>query len=277
MDSSSTSFPEGFDAAFDFGPEGRLRGYFGRDVLRGLASGLSDFRRAAERQRRARSLGPGLLGAFLWLDDPRLIRQIADFPHACVAITKQGRGRHQLARLDKLKPLLDHGPGFPARALPELAFKVLREDGQAPVIGPSFPAPDIQLPTLRTLGYRKIGDRLVPILHTKMLLLGELWWHDEDELGGVDDVISFRPQRLWLASANGTSSSRENLEFGLWLDDPALLRQAKQFLTEVLSHSEALDPDAAHLEPELVDPVYDDAAFAEAAAALAEKEGEEWL
>ncbi|TMQ99253.1 hypothetical protein ETD83_18035 [Actinomadura soli] len=97
---------------------------------------------------------------------------------------------------------------------------MLREDGQAPIIGPSFPAPDIQLPTLRTLGYRKIGDRLVPILHTKMLLLGELWWHDEDELGGVDDVISFRPQRLWLASANGTSSSRENLEFGLWLDDP---------------------------------------------------------
>ncbi|TMQ99252.1 hypothetical protein ETD83_18030 [Actinomadura soli] len=41
----------------------------------------------------------------------------------CVAINKQGRGRHQLARLAKLKPLLDDGPGFPARALPELAFK----------------------------------------------------------------------------------------------------------------------------------------------------------
>jgi hypothetical protein len=43
--------------------------------------------------------------------------------------------------------------------------------------------------------------------NTKMVLLGELWWHDEDEFGTAD-MIGFRPQRLWVASANGTASSR---------------------------------------------------------------------
>jgi len=123
------------------------------------------------------------------------------------------------------------------------------------------------LPPLRAIGYRKTGNGLVPILHTKMVLLGEVWWHDEDEFGDAD-VIGFRPQRLWVASANGTASSRRNLEFGFWLHDPELLRQAMQFLTELLSHSEEFDPDADVLEPGLVEPDYDDAAFAEALASM---------
>jgi hypothetical protein len=32
---------------------------------------------------------------------------------------------------------------------------------------------------------------------TKMVLLGEVWWHDEDDFGTAD-VIGFRPQRLWI-------------------------------------------------------------------------------
>lgn len=128
--------------------------------------------------------------------------------------------------------------------------------------------PNITLPALRAIGYRRTGSRLVPILHTKMVLLGEVWWHDEDELGGVADVIGFRPQRLWIASANGTSSSRSNLEFGFWLSDGALLREAERFLTNLLSHSEDFDPDADVPEPDLVEPDYDDEAFAEAAALL---------
>ena len=142
-----------------------------------------------------------------------------------MVITKQPRGRHQQARLDKLKPVLERGSGFPAGALPELEFLMLQEDGQAPVVGPSSPAPHLRLPALRTIGYRKTGDRLVPILHTKIVLLGELWRHDEDEFDSAD-VIGFRPQQLWLGSANGTASSRANLEFGVWMADPALLRQA---------------------------------------------------
>ncbi|MYR43829.1 hypothetical protein [Streptomyces sp. SID5910] len=52
------------------------------------------------------------------------------------------------------------------------------------------------------------------------MLLGEMWWHDEDALGGVADVLDFRSERLWVGSANATHRSRNSLEFGMWLDDP---------------------------------------------------------
>lgn len=277
MSSSTASFPYRFDpdGDFSFGPGSRSSGYFGTDTLRRLIAGIDDFRSTAEHQAGSRTLGPAMLGAFMWLDDPELLQRIADIPYASVVITKQPRNKHQQARLNKLKPLLEHGPGFPARALPELHDLMLREDGKAPLIGPSTPQPDLLLPAIRTIGYRKASNRLVPILHTKMLLVGELWWHDEDALGHVADVIGFSPKRLWLSSANGTESSRGNLEFGVWLDDPSLLHKAKQFLGWVLSHSEDLDPDADGLEPELVEPAYDDEAFAEAIAFLAdESDGE---
>ncbi|GAA2752992.1 hypothetical protein [Kitasatospora cinereorecta] len=267
------SFPSHFDGSISFGPQEQLRGYFGRDVLKGLVSGIDDFLAVGQRYG-SRSLGPALLGGFMWLDDQELLDRISAFPAACVVITKQQRGKYQQARIDKLKLLAEQGPGFPARALPELADMYFREDGQPPVVGPGSHLPSPRIPTLRTIGYRKAGNELVPILHTKMVLLGELWWHDEDPLGGAADVIGFRPQRLWLGSANGTTSSRSNLEFGLWLDDTALLREAKRFLAEVIRHSEILDPDSSHFEPELTEPNYDDDAFAEYLGRRFRDEGE---
>ncbi len=274
-ESLPASFPWGFDASFCFGPEQRFRGYFGRDVLSGLVAGIDEFRAEMARKPAFRTLGPAVLGAFLWLDDPELIERIADFRHACVVITKQPRGKYQQARLAKLQPILERSRGFPADALPEFSSLMLREDEHAPVVGPHTPAPHLRLPPLRTIGYRRIGDKLVPILHTKIILLGHVWWHDEDEFG-LADVIGFRPQRLWLGSANGTASSRTNLEFGLWLDDPAMLHSATRFLAEVMRHSEELDPDAHQMKPELVEPDYDDVAFAEAAALLDEQGEEPW-
>jgi hypothetical protein len=91
--SPTASFPWGFDASFAFGPQDRHRGYLGRDVLAGLISGIDEFRAQAERKPGFRTLGPAMLGAFMWLDDPELVRRIAGFPHACVVITKQPRDR----------------------------------------------------------------------------------------------------------------------------------------------------------------------------------------
>jgi hypothetical protein len=42
-------------------------------------------------------------------------------------------------------------------------------------------------PSVRTIGFRKKAD-LVPILHTKIVLLGKMWWHGEDGLGGVAEI-----------------------------------------------------------------------------------------
>jgi hypothetical protein len=44
-------------------------------------------------------------------------------------------------------------------------------------------------------------------------------------------MFSFIPERLWVGSANGTRSSRSNLEMGVWLTDPQLLNAARGFLT----------------------------------------------
>lgn len=271
MSGAGPPFPGIMDASFSFGPEGQCRGYFGRDVLRGLTAGIDEFHAAKARERQFRVLGSALLGAFMWLDDPELIQRIADFPYASVVITKQSRDTRQQARLDRLQELLQHSRGFPAEALPGLEYLMTHQEGEIPVVGPGSPKPRIMLPALRTIGYRRTGNGLVPILHTKMVLLGEVWWHDEDEFG-IADVISFRPQRLWMASANGTASSRGNLESGLWLQDPALLREAQKFLTGLLRHSEEFDPDADLPEPDLVEPEFDDVAFADYLAAMPDED-----
>jgi hypothetical protein len=243
---------------------------FGTNVLAGLIEGIDRFRQDLEQQPLSRTLGPAMLGAFLWVDDPELLQRIAGFPSACVVVSKQPRSKRHVERLRKTAEAVKDAAGFPVHAFSELEELRFHQDGKAPVLGPGSPQEHIRLPALRTLGYRRAGDHLVPILHTKMLLLGELWWHDEDALGGVADITGFTPHRLWLGSANGTESSRRSLEFGLWLEDPGLLKAARRFLVEVLAHSQELDPDSDGLEPDLVVPDYDDEAMWEAMAALAD-------
>ena len=106
-----------------------------------------------------------------------------------------------------------------------------------------------------------------PIIHAKLALLGHLWWHDEDDSpAGVADVTGFQPFRLWISTANFTKASRNNLEFGYWTEDSALLEGAERFLVKLMRSSEPLDPAADHFEPELVPVEYDDEAMAEAMA-----------
>ncbi|MEU9646131.1 hypothetical protein [Streptomyces sp. NPDC048188] len=255
--------------------DGKRPVQFGTNVLAGLIEGIDKFQRDLDQQRRSKSLGPAMLGAFLWVDDAELLQRIAEFPAACVVVSKQPRGKYHAERLRKVAEAVQDAAGLPTWAFSELEELRFHQDGKAPVLGPGSPQERVRLPALRTLGYRKAGNHLVPILHTKMLLLGELWWHDEDALGGVADVTGFTPHRLWLGSANGTGSSRRSLEFGLWLDDPDLLKAVRRFLVEVLAHSENLDPDSNDLTPDLVVPDYDDEAMWEAMAALADHDADE--
>jgi hypothetical protein len=164
-----------------------------------------------------------------------LLDRIAGFHRACVAFTKQLRMNE--AKRARFRDVLDRSPGFPARALPELEWLLPYDDeGQVPVVGPSSPAPAVRLPALRAVGYRRVGSRLAPILHAKLLLLGELTWLEDEEYG-TGEFLRFKPERLWVGSANGTHSSRSSLEFGCWLEDWKLLENARQFLAEVLRHS----------------------------------------
>lgn len=249
--------------------------FFGLDVLRGLVDGIREHRREHDADEPFRTLGPALLGAFLWLDDDELIRAIAGYPAACVVVSKQqaatGKRREkQQATFAKLRAVCDSGNGFPIRACHELEDLAPRQNGRPTVVGPYDSRFEIDMPAFRSIGPRRVGNHLVPILHTKMVLLGHLWWHDEGASGHVEDVIGFTPQKLWLASANGTTSSRRNLEFGLWLTDPDLLTAARRFLTSVIRYSEDIDPASDLFDPEYAPVEFDDEAMAEAAAQLAE-------
>ncbi|MGH3757149.1 hypothetical protein [Actinophytocola sp.] len=273
-----TTQPAGFPVQFDHRflrllSDGTGAERFGLDVLGGLVDGLADYRSLHDQSPPARSLGPALLGGFMWLDDDELIEAIASYPAACVVVSKQPaatdlRRRRKQATFDRLRQICDSRSGFPTRACPELADLAHRTNGVPTVIGPYTELPDLTVPTFRSIGPRKTGQHLVPILHTKMVLVGHLWWHDEGAAGQVEDVIGFTPQRLWLGSANGTRSSRRNLEFGVWLTDGTVLATARKFLTQVIRHSEDIDPTTDVFDPELAPIEFDDDAMAEAAAEL---------
>lgn len=262
------SFSSRFNSQFSFGENGKLTGRFGLNVLDDLIAGIDEFRAAAASRRTSRVLGPAMLGAFGWLDDLQLLKRISEYPYACVAFTK-GKRPFPPDKLARLRTALARCGGFPADALPDLQTLAPRDKhGQPQVVGPYTRLPAQTIPGIRTIGYRKTGSRLVPLLHTKMVLLGDLCWHDEGPLGGVADIIIFLPRRLWIGSANGTYSSRFSLEFGCWQTEPELLTQAQRFLTQVIAHSEELDPDSNNMEPDLVEIEFDHAAMAEAMAEI---------
>ncbi|MFF3668522.1 hypothetical protein [Microtetraspora malaysiensis] len=254
-------FPASFRQAFTYGSSGA--GYFGTDVLHGLIKGMDDFLANQDRLwSRSRSLGPALLGCVPWFDDPELLDRVTRFPSACVMVTKQEMRKRGRVGFEELKRHTDQGPGFPAQAFSALTDLASRYEGDPPLLYPTSPEPPaVRIQTFRSFGFRKSGSTPVPILHAKLFLLGELWWHDEHPEGFVADIVGFTPMRLWLGSANGTKSSRLSLEFGLWVDDRELLVHAQEFLIQLLRHSEGIDPDDDQFAPEFVPLDYDDETF----------------
>ncbi|MFF8953533.1 hypothetical protein ACF09I_32725 [Streptomyces sp. NPDC014940] len=263
MEEADAEFPAAFNQ--EFVQRDGQQGYFGKNVLKRLVDGMESFLKEKQRSPGFRSMGPAALDGFMWLDDPELAECLSRFSHTCVVVSKQGRSARDLAKLSKLHPVADGENGMLASAFAELTGLDWQEKGRPKVIRPGTPMSDLMIPPLRTIGFRRKGP-MVPILHTKIMLLGEMWWHDEDPLGGVADVIGFRPEQLWVGSANATHRSRSGLEFGMWLTDPQALQAAQKFLVQLMAHSEALDPDSDLFKPELLPVDFDNDAFAEYAA-----------
>lgn len=276
-DDEARRFTDEFDDEFAVGPEEGNSAFFGRNVLRGLIDGIDDFIHLRQpRWRPSRSLGPVLLGSAMWIDDQELIEKLGELSAASIVVTKQGRKPSERRKLEPLRALNERTPGMPVRAFADLSGLAPKVDGEPTIVGPYTRMDDAVVPTIRTLGYRRLGP-MPPIIHVKLALLGHLWWHDEGPLGHVEDVIGFTPRRLWVSSANFTRSSRRNLEFGYWTEDRALVQGAERFLVKVMRSSEGLDPDADVFEPDLVPVEFDDVAMAEAWAELRWDEREEDL
>jgi hypothetical protein len=66
-----------------------------------------------------------------------------------------------------------------------------------------------------------------------------------------------------LGSANATKSSRKSLEYGIWLDDAQVLREARNFMIMLLKYSESLDSPDDVFEPEFLERPWDDDTFYE--------------
>ncbi len=232
---------------------------FGRDVLSALVEPL---KAAAALPRTDRRWGPGVLGCAMWMDDPELIQTLATMANVCVIITKQQTRKYTDTKFEQLRELARNS-GLAQSAYPELGELAPREDGQPRVVGPHSPPLDSGIGGVRELGFRKVGARLVPIVHAKILLLGQMCWTDEHPSGDVVDQLFFVPERLWIGSANFTMSSRHSLEVGLWTLDRELLTAARKWLLHLVAQSEPLETVSDEAEPDLLPVAYDDTAFAE--------------
>ena len=274
-DNPAPAFPDDFDVEFPVGTDGN-KAYFGRNVLRGLVDGIDDFIELRQpRWRQPRAVGPAMLASAMWIDDPELIDKLDELSGASVVVTKQVRSPRQVERMQVLQDLNDRSPGLPVRAFADLIGLGPTFDGKPTVLGPNDNLDALVVPTVRTCGYRKRGNDLVPIMHAKLALLGHLQWHDEDAFGNPDDIIWFTPQRLWISSANFTSRSRLSLEFGFWTEDSALVERAEQFLVTAMRYSEGLDPESDWFAPDLAPVDYDDEAFRDVLAEMHWDEGED--
>lgn len=264
-------FPADFDDEFPLGPGEGNRAFFGRDVLRGLVEGIEEF--VAGRQPRwehFRSLGPGLLGSAMWMDDPALLQALESLTRVCIVVRKEQQS-HRV--IPVLRDMAQRLPGIPTRAFPALSELAPKVDGKPLVVGP-YETVEPEVPSVRSVGFRVAGA-WPPIVHAKLALLGHFWWHDEGPDGHIEDIVSFSAKRLWISSANFTRGSRRSLEFGYWTEEPALLEGAQRFLLRLIAASEPIDAAADALDPELAMVVYDDEAMAEYAAEMGLESGED--
>lgn len=261
-------FPPEFDDEFAFGPEPGNKAFFGRTVLQGLIDGIDDFIRLRERRwHTARSPRPVLLGSAMAIGDEELLGKIGELSAACIVIPKNNAAAGVGGNLERLRALNERTPGIPLRAFWELSEHAPKVGGRPQVVGPYGPMDDFVIPTIRTIGYRRLTHR-PPILHAKLALLGDLWWHDEDGSGASGDYLGFTARRLWVSSANFTRASCRSLEFGIWTENADLMDGTRRFLVSLMKYSEPLDPTADDLDPELAPVEFDDEALAEAAAAM---------
>lgn len=245
-DSDAREYPVTFNAQVDHSTG---QAVFGLDVLSHVVAGLEAELSASPG---FRSLGPAVLGCALWMDDPDLMDVLSRISNVCVVIRKQDRNRYRQPDAGAVLALAEQH-GLPQYAFPQLADLAPRgHDGLPALLGPFDRLPiDATVPAVRELGFRKAKKhRHVPTVHAKLLLVGELWWHDEHPEGYADDITGFRPTRLWVGSANFTASSRKTLEMGMWTADAAQLATAQDWLLRLVESSEPVGAGSDDLMPE---------------------------
>lgn len=248
---------------FPWGPDGRSRAWFGGEVVDRLVELLDEH---AERVRDGPSHGapqPAVLGCSPWLDNPEILDRLAT-RMACIVVAK-ALDRNGLPPAP-LQRLADSGNAFPMRALPRLHdLAPLEAQGGPFVVGPHrmLPSEDLAVGPVRVVGYRPRSKGRLPILHSKLLVLGELVWVDEHPSGQAIDERHFFPWGAWFGSANLTGGSAKHLEMAVWVQDVEFCRLAIHYIGSLIAFSEPLGSETAGPEPDMTAVAWDDAAFAD--------------
>lgn len=237
--------------SFPWGPDARWRAWFAGGVVDGLAQVMDEH---AERLRSGYQrglVGTGAIGCVPWLTSGPILERLAALAGCCVVI-------HKGASREAARVLAERDNGMPnvSPGLRDLAPTI---DGHPVVLGPTSEMPMHALGPLRVAGWRKRG-RSGPLMHAKILVLGELRWAEDDF--GSEDLHFFR-QSVWWGSANWTAASANHLEVGFWSDDPALVGHMTSFVESVIAFSEPWDSLAEGPEPDLASVEFDDDALRE--------------
>jgi hypothetical protein len=110
-----------------------------------------------------------------------------------------------------------------------------------------------RLGPVRVYGWSRQPKMTKPLLHTKLLVLGELQrWTIYPDGAGEFEETHFVPQQVWCGSAHWTNTSRLHLEMGLLCSDEALLYQATDYLRTLIKESEPTTSTCVGPEPSLV-------------------------
>jgi hypothetical protein len=247
-----------------WGPEGRWRATFAGGVIDDLVTGIRSFpSELASRYGQKLEPVPVALGCVPYFTSTEVAGALADMGGATLVIVNKGSHRHAAVQ----RVLEDGGCGFLQRILPGLAdWGPLDETDTEPIIGPDSDLPgDRIIGPLRLAGWGERGARPMPLVHMKLLVLG-VWTIQEGDYGELHEV--FTSHRVWMGSANWTRKSSDHIEFGAWCDDPALVRTAAAFLTDLVRFSEPIGTPTTAPEPEMVAATWDDDAFYEAMTEL---------
>jgi hypothetical protein len=235
---------------------GEDRAWFGGQVVDGLCDVLDEHLAAP----RGDDSGSAAIGCVPWLTSEAVINRLDAFGSLCVVIDKGTENRKAARRL------LSEINGFPNAAISGLAGLIPADNGELVVVGPYTPREVVEhvIESVRIVGWRG-NQRNNPILHAKILVLGQITSPVYDTPYGLDEGSPrFKPQKVWLGSANWTEGSRSHLEVGFLSHDPEMLNAATDFVADVIAFSEPFDSDCAGPDPNMLPYEEDDAAMWEA-------------
>ncbi|MCP3811204.1 hypothetical protein NLX62_02460 [Mycobacteriaceae bacterium Msp059] len=244
-----------------WGAGGAARVWFGGQVLDGLCIVLDEHLAAT-------GGGSAGIGCVPWLTSEAVVDRLAKLNSLCVVIDKAQRSRKAIARLmDEEYEEGEYLNGFPNAAISGLAGLVPARNGERVIVGPYTPREVVEhvIDPVRTVGWLKEAKDN-PIVHAKMLVLGEISWPIYETPYGTDEGSPrFTPRTVWMGSANWTGGSPYHLEFGIVSQDSELLSAATDFVADVIAFSEPLGSSCAGPEPNMLGYEVDDAAMWEAA------------